>query len=399
MGMRRTIVSSTFAALAGLALAVMSFRWVGDEAIEIIDAMVMYDAAIPQAGLNSSAWQLVKAVPDFSESMARTLNVLGFVGLMVVVSGILGIVGAATMHKGCVCSHVLMTSCISAFVVVMAARLFEAKVVSEPLIQRQVTDLCEATTYIRLGEHLPCAWAEGKFGPALTTPCGDACQLRIRMLRKLDGCEVLPQLCKSFLYEQMGTCNSTFAGMTAAFAADMDVQVCQAECDKDIACASFAHAAGAPGRCVLLAGLPSRNGSAQWTAMSPVAVQAWASSSAPTCYRRMEPSVLRDFTNDSALLVKHVIMVAALLIASVSCQCCFMYDVSLQRRGVPTGTELVFMLLCPCCASSLHKRLNEEYFEELSLPHLKTPGNLSRGCCGIDEDEEGTSSSDDAEKE
>lgn len=44
----------------------------------------------PQAGLNSSAWQLVKAVPDFSESMARTLNVLGFVGLMVVVSGILG---------------------------------------------------------------------------------------------------------------------------------------------------------------------------------------------------------------------------------------------------------------------------------------------------------------------
>lgn len=68
--------------------------------------------------------------------------------------------------------------------------LAQPKVVSEPLIQRQVTDLCEATTYIRLGEHLPCAWAEGKFGPALTTPCGDACQLRIRMLRKLDGCEV-----------------------------------------------------------------------------------------------------------------------------------------------------------------------------------------------------------------
>lgn len=39
------------------------------------------------------------------------------------------------MHKGCVCSHVLMTSCISAFVVVMAARLFEAKVLGTSCVR------------------------------------------------------------------------------------------------------------------------------------------------------------------------------------------------------------------------------------------------------------------------
>jgi len=364
---RRTSLSAFLTLICGCLLLGVSIAGSRSDAIHTVDQLAIFEALWPNEILEKSAhhsWErAAEAVPTFT--IARIMKFLTGISVVVIAASLLGIAGTISRHKNLVCTYVLLASCLSACVLLNAAQATQRKSVAEPLIRRQVFDLCNASTYVRLGRNLNCEWSKELQSLPLT-PCMDVCQWRVQLLEHMSGCSLLPRLCKKFEYQPLAqeACAATVtSGKTSAeFVAGLSE--CQDRCDQDITCTDFAHQSAMKadsGRCTLFGrafdlSLPSAGVFAEKTLAQDDGDR--------HCYRRVQPTVLRKFSSHEWYICVCTVALGALLVMSSACTCCLMYNVNIDRRGQPTGLELACMMFCPACADRIHRRYYEDYFKE-----------------------------------
>jgi len=346
--------------MAGVLLAAVSFAGLRSEALWTIDRIVVFNVA----------WQGGRGTLLPLLTTRRIFKILVGVGLVVSAAAVVGILGARTRHKSLVCTYVALASTLSAVTLMGGVQAIQRKSVVEPLVHREVMDLCNATRYIRLSSAMGCKWASA-YAPSEVPSCGNICQWRVDVFGQMRGCAVMPRLCTSFFYEElnpgMGASDCVAAISqtgSAMYGASEGRAACQDLCDKDIRCAAYAYSSASlakPELCLLGAGVASAHPSPEWSAfLLPTEATAFLSGGSNLqCYRRTEPRVLDDFRTHGTRLAVTTLTLGLILAVSTVNSCRLMYNVNMRRRGKPSATELGAMMCCPCCAQETHSKFHE----------------------------------------
>lgn len=363
----RTACAAGVVLLAGFLLVGVSFCGLETGALFVVDKLVIFDSSWHVGrGMQEASW--------YPEITARRIfEALLFIGFIVVLAGILGILGARTRRKELVCTYVVLASIFTVVTFFCAVEVLLRRGAVVPLIERQVRDLCNATTYMRLASHIPCKWTSS-YSPAESGSCGQVCQLRTGYLRELNGCIVLPRLCEQFFYEELpsDTCATAITEKDSMLYMALGIKShsrCKELCDKDIKCEAYAYSEAAPPafpeRCILGQGVVGTHLPPEWASLSPLDVGEYLSGKGSTkCFRRTDSVVLDNFRRHSARLAACTLLLGFILLGSSLRSCCLMYNVNVKRRDKPTAHELGLMMCCPCCAEEHHRRFNEPSLSE-----------------------------------
>lgn len=195
-----------------------------DKLVELNLGMTAGSAYAPQA-------------PLMALSVRKCLGLLAVFGMLVIVAALLGLRGISRGSQG---KH--LTACydgttmvLGLVTVLMGVHALGRQTTVAPILNRQVNDFCHPTTYIRLTENLGCSFAKME-SPA---PCNAACQDRVAMLRAIDACTVLPNLCDKFLYSEKS--DDMVAPFYSQRNATGGLAACQAICNRDIVCNAFQY--------------------------------------------------------------------------------------------------------------------------------------------------------------
>merc|ERR1712125_260125 len=166
------------------------------------------------------------------------------------------------------------------------------------------------------------------------------CEQFVLRLEKLDGCELLPELCKKFLYAELVSSADCFnqvlpklaASKNAMYgarylsrdfrgqSAEEQIDECKEQCDADIMCETFVFSDASPKtenvpRCLLTAGTPSLHGTAAWTKVEANGLLQYVGPE-PKCFDRTKPYVLQRFQDFGAKLAAVTIVLGIVLVIS-----------------------------------------------------------------------------------
>lgn len=359
---RRTACIALLVLFAGLLLAAESFCGLNSKSIEYIDHLAVFNAVWPTYGQHG-VWQTV--VSDLVPTLTtrRVLKTLLLAGFAVAVIAVIGIVGAATRHKSLVCTYVLLACSLSGFSLAVAAQTLERRAVAVPLIHRQVLDLCNATRYFRLGAEIACPWAVSA-RTSEASPCNQVCKFRAKVLEHLNGCELLPNLCGKFSYEQASTnaCRDLVANAKSAYISAFAPGRCKAACDADVKCKLFGYEE-TWGHCLLLSAQENQHKTPQWTPLRREDIlERYGPNGreALNCFQKSIPLVLDEFEKQGLYLAISTAILGCLVFASSLCSCCLMYDVNMKRPREPNGMQLMVMMLFPHCT----QRMQDKFYNE-----------------------------------
>jgi len=272
-------------------------------------------------------------------------------------------------------------------VLVSSAQTSQRRLLATPVLMRQAENLCNTSTYIQLSTGLECNYTK-LYDKSEVPPCGPLCEFRVKELRKNKGCSVLPRLCSAFDYEELEGGGCLEAALDTGMVAykhkgeSMTFDSCKEACDSDIGCDTFitlSHTGG-EAQCVILSARATWHNPRNWTKFtrgfrkflarhqnrsaesdsSNVMGEGWDHQ----CLRRTKPQVLLDFMDMGLYLAVTTASLAVVLLLSTFCTCCMLYNVNMNRRGLPTALELGLMMLCPCFSAHVHRKFHEEYFDE-----------------------------------
>lgn len=377
---RRTSCLAVLAFAAGGLLTALAVVGLRNTAMRDVDRLVIFNALWPTYN-KQGMWREVMDVAVPAMTTRRIMRILLGTSIVVMLASLLGLAGVRTQRKGLVCTYTLVASVLAAWTVMAALELAERGWLATPLIHRQVEDLCNATEYIRLGEEMNCTWVT-VYERYEVDPCGEVCAFRAKVLSRLDGCRLLPHLCRRFEYNLMpaGDCERSLADVSNGYGSFVGGLDCQRECDRDISCDAIAVKEGSE-HCLLLRGRSSLHKPPQWlqipqavnvsTFLGSTSAQvestvprrlaagvpsAPAAGAPPLCFARGIPKTLAEFESLSAYLVAATAVLGATLLVSLFCTCCQMYNINMLRQGKATATEELAMMFCPCCTEDLHDR-------------------------------------------
>lgn len=358
------ICTSILALTSALAMIWACRLALSSRAIRTVDHLVEYNAM--WLGATSDGWEeIADEIPVFTtQRIVQSLLVCSYV---IVLASILGVAGALLRRKGLVCTYVILASCLSVVVLVGAAQIWQTRLLATPLLTQQVLELCNTTTYVELTTSLGCPLRR-PYLPSEVVPCDEACAFRVASLQRLDGCTELPMLCKRFTYQRLPPALCLDAANRSDTAYEyvrgkLRFDACRAECDIDIGCDTFVHKPSEA--CILLSGLASQHSTTTWHALRKESLaqrvpRGWEQ----RCYRRVEPMVLRVFTEHGRKLATATSVLGAMMFLSTACTWLLMYNVNINRKGKPTAVELGLMMMCPCCSQQLHRRFHGDPLAE-----------------------------------
>lgn len=345
------------AMVVGAVLAVVSSRATQSESLWAVDRLVRVDTSYENS------------MPVLTTR--KVFCIMLGVGVSVCVAAIIGCLGAVFRHKKIVCCYVVLAAIFTLSMVAGGVQTIQRKFQVEELVSEQVETLCEPEMYMKFGLNLPCSWGAiyNRSGPG----CGPPCEKRLEVLRdpQVDGCGLLPILCKDFTYTQFAATECTALALEQNqewYAIVADASGCEAFCNEDIVCQQYIVARSTAGmesaavECVLMSGLPARHPAPTWTALPLGQGPAHLGNSEKSCYKRVEPLVLEKFRESNSFLSMMTIILACVLFCSTSVTCCLMYNVNVKRKGKPTGCEL-FIMLFPCCGEGVRKKFDGRKFQ------------------------------------
>lgn len=376
---RVTAFTALLTLIAGLLLDRVSFSGWRSHAVATVDHLVKHNADYPSFQHNT--WQnSAEIVPVLTTQ--RIMEALFWISLLVILSAVIGIVGALMRRKGVVITYVILASALSLVVLVSAAQTSQRRALVGPLIMYQVDHLCNASTYIQLSSGLGCDFA-ANFSSSRVPVCDALCQFRVQSLQRLNGCTVLPDLCSSFRYSRLGGGGCFTAAAESgqvvykSVHSNMSYSACKSFCDQDIGCSTFITLdakASEEEQCLSITNtLTANRDPTNWTDITALYFQQKGDLSKGTgggtwnhkCYKRAEPEVLVEFLAHGLHLAIATAVLGVILLMSTICTCFILYNMSMSRRGLPTATELGLMLFCPCCSDKIRRKYNEDYMDEI----------------------------------
>jgi len=304
----------------------------------------------------------------------RIMQTMFWMSWLVVVAAVAGIAGALLRNRTPTCIYIIMASALSVVVLVSAAQTTQRRMLVGRMVEHQVDQLCNASTYMQLTSGLGCGFA-ATYAQAKVAPCDALCELRVEKLQKLEGCHILPHLCSTFRYGRLkgGGCFAAAAqnGWTVFrhMAPSTSLEACEGECNADIGCTTYIHipsGARSGEQCFLIADPAAQHNRMNWTALAPASLHA-ADDAAGSCFRRTKPEVLVEFLAHNLHESISAALLGVVLLLSTACTCCILYDVSMSRKGLPTATELALMMFCPCvpAAERAREKYGDDYLDDL----------------------------------
>lgn len=174
--------------IVGCLLVVVAMAGAKSEAIYLMDRVVRVDTAGPYGNSLDGASRVLTTM--------SLVHMLLFMGLIVFFISLLGITATQGRHKCTAAVYGVSSASCAAVILMMSMQILQRVQVTQPIMDRQVQHLCNASTYIQLGAAQHCFWAS-KYGAA--PPCEAACSWKVTVLQ--NGCKVMPQLCESFQYQ------------------------------------------------------------------------------------------------------------------------------------------------------------------------------------------------------
>lgn len=288
-------------------------------------------------------------------------------GCISIVTSSAGVIGGHTKQKIPVTVYVIVAAITSIFFLFFGWFAFYRMSIVAPMIERQVTTYCNATTYERLALNAPCEWAAGLYGTAVPA-CGDICQNRITVLNSFSGCDILPELCKLNVYKDTtaAECITEIDAtegpvMYATGPGVLTESECLNACDQDIACDGIISYGPSvtTSVCVKTSGLLVRSPLqpldptvAAWTPMArPLRVSAALAAgieSTLTCKNTDYPSVIDSYNKHASRAGIVIITLGVILLISTTLACFFMYELNMGRPNTPSPGSICYAMLCPC---------------------------------------------------
>jgi len=263
-----------------------------------------------------------------------------------------------TKHKKLAATFTSPTATLALVSVLAGVQAFQRKALVEPVIYDLVEDLCNFTTYVRLGRNIPCDW-QADFASEPLSECNDFCQARVESLSSLDGCDILPDLCGAFSYNQV-SCEDQVVSQQM-YSTEAALGGCASKCDDDIACTGYMHNGST---CVLTAGVETQHPPPDWQLESPESVSPGAGETSWTCFERETPVALEDFESYGTGLAWMTVILGAILLVAACSSMMLLYDANVKRRGKPTARNLAMLMCCPCCAGERHQKWRTATLDE-----------------------------------
>jgi len=347
----------------GLALAVVSTLGLRSGAIALIDDIVRLETAqTAKRQVHSGLHALFHSV-----TTGRIYWGLSGTGVFVALAALVGIIGAKLRSRQLMATYVILAAVLTAVTTAGGISMLQRRQVVEPMVERQVLDLCNYTRYIRLARHIPCPFA-ASYAPSEVPPCNAFCMRRVGLLRQLRACPIMRRLCQRFFYTPLSSeggkdCAAAIEehGSTMYMAAEGEAR-CRELCDGDIRCTAYAYSGASkakPERCLLGQAVAAEHLPPRWSPVPPPqAAEYLAGGSSLSCYRRTSPVVVETFRTHGRRLVACALILAAVLLASTVMSCCLVYTVHVHERGRPTAQELSLMMCCPCCSGDVHRQFS-----------------------------------------
>lgn len=344
--------------IVGCLLVVVAMAGAKSEAIYLMDRVVRVDTAGPYGNSLDGASRVLTTM--------SLVHMLLFMGLIVFFISLLGITATQGRHKCTAAVYGVSSASCAAVILMMSMQILQRVQVTQPIMDRQVQHLCNASTYIQLGAAQHCFWAS-KYGAA--PPCEAACSWKVTVLQ--NGCKVMPQLCESFQYQAVENCTSGFHGLSSNFfIASTNASACRQACDADIQCQDFAHlrpTVARPELCLLFSGTQQLHPAPAWSSVAPSQATAYFEES--TCWKRGDPTILARFASHNLHLAVCSIVLAVVLAISTCCAFQLMYNMNHRRENKPDAVQLGRLMCCPCCIDKVHRRfqrmqLSDESSEE-----------------------------------
>eukprot|EP00913_Durusdinium_trenchii_P033002 g30895.t1 len=274
--------------IVGCLLVVVAMAGAKSEAIYLMDRVVRVDTAGPYGNSLDGASRVLTTM--------SLVHMLLFMGLIVFFISLLGITATQGRHKCTAAVYGVSSASCAAVILMMSMQILQRVQVTQPIMDRQVQHLCNASTYIQLGAAQHCFWAS-KYGAA--PPCEAACSWKVTVLQ--NGCKVMPQLCESFQYQAVENCTSGFHGLSSNFfIASTNASACRQACDADIQCQDFAHlrpTVARPELCLLFSGTQQLHPAPAWSSVAPSQATAYFEES--TCWKRGDPTILETRTEST----------------------------------------------------------------------------------------------------
>jgi len=350
--------------IAGLVLLLVSLEAIHSKALFEVDRLVRYNA---EYGPGDNALVIT----------TRTLfKILVGVGFLVLFSAITGLIGAKQRNKGMVCTYVVTGAVLAMVMLTCATMALNRRSMIEPVVTKQVSELCEPATYIRLAVNMPCDWAVGLVPAgednATAIACGAiACQPKIARLKNLGaaeggGCWLMQRLCKTFLYEEKPRAevlvltdpNATVYKANRSASQPWVPESCGDECNDDISCKGYIHTTidgseGAPANCYLNgASRIWRVNPTAWIPMTAAAAEVEIEAAAESkSYLRTEPESIAKFQEENLRMSVVTLVLGVLITISAFVAMVLMYNVNIKRKGKHEGGSLAMMICCPCVKS------------------------------------------------
>lgn len=327
--------------VVGALLIIVAMFGTKSEAIYLMDKVVRLDTAGPFGSEMDGASHVLTTM--------SLVQLLLFVGLLVVVTSLLGITATQGRHKCMAAIYAFASASCAGVMLMMSMQILQRIQVTQPMMGRQVQHLCDATTYIQLGSALHCHWAS-KYGEV--PPCGASCSWKVAILEK--GCWLMPELCESFSYDvrPVENCTSTvgLAAGSQPLVSSLSSGACRKACDADIKCKDFAHSSATTARpevCLLFSGTVQLHKAPEWALVQPSQVPSYLQGET-SCWQRADPMVLTRFGRRNLLLAISTIVLALVLAVSAWSAFNLMYNMHHRRRNKPNAWQLGLLMCCPC---------------------------------------------------
>lgn len=329
-------ILTSLAFLAGIILLLVSIFAVKSHELWVIDRLVKFEFRDSDVVVLTTR---------------RIFMLLLGVSAAVMIVCLVGLIASLTRHKKLASAFTTPTAILALISLFSGLQAFERKALVEPIIFDLVDDLCNFTTYVRLGRNIPCEW-EDDFASEPPSDCNEFCQGRVQSLSSLDGCDILPDLCGAFSYAEVG-CDEQGRSKDM-YSTDATSDECATKCDDDIACTGYLHDGGST--CVLTAGVEAQHPSPEWQAETSSTLNVSSGAISWQCFEREAPVALTDFESYGTRLAWSTVVLGAVLMLTACSSTCLLYDTHVKRRGKPTARNLGMLMCCPCCASDRHQK-------------------------------------------
>lgn len=316
-------------------------------------------------------------------SIGMTVNLCFAAAVLCIFIGALGCLGNHCESKGPLCCYFLTTVALASFYFGIALYSYTVGTSIVPLAERQIAEFCNTSLNFAYETRMGCNdesngqnFEEGvkAFAEKLLAKCGQECEERVQLLRRMGGCAHLMRLCHKYDYGIVGegyclvaTPNgSEYLPPTIPSSKDSSVSTdcCLEACDASVGCSGFTYQPSTK-RCFLLA--PSRPlvavskscDGVQWDrnvstdlmlfrGERPRIVGA-AGGDGLVCHEKTEPVLLGSIVATIGTLGFMSAVASLVLVGATMCACCLQYTLSTRRKGKKGPSALMARMLCPCC--------------------------------------------------